>query len=269
MKLVTYRLADFEGSETIALGALRHDQVVRLDVSTRHDHHGLGSVEEYLSGLPGTQQRAKSIAGDSSDPGVPLAEVHLYPPIAHPKTVLVCRPTDDGIVTEPVKHPVITGHGDAIPASGRGTVRFGLRPQLGLVTPREMRLPLEHIEPAAYVLFNEVHIHDLESGEDSAVIGLGPFLVTPDEIPNPRALDVRVTFDRRDAWHGTTAYLHSPAEILFELQRKFQFEPGTLIGMGPLPGSFGVDGAEWLEPGETFTVAIDGLGELTQHLGSR
>lgn len=269
MKLVTYRLADFEGSETIALGALRHDRVVRLDVSTKHDHHGLGSVEEYLSGLPGTQQRARTIASDTSDPGVALDEVHLYPPVAHPRTVLVCRSTDDGIVAEPLNHPTITGPGDTIRVSAPGAVRFGLRPQLGLVTPREMRLPLEHIEPAAYVLFNEVHIHDLESGEDSAVIGLGPFLVTPDEIPNPRALDVRVTFDRRDAWHGTTAYLHSPAEILFELQRKFQFEPGTLIGMGPLPGSFGVDGAEWLEPGETFTVAIDGLGELTQHLGSR
>ena len=58
MKLVTYRLADFEGSETIALGALRHDRVVRLDVSTRHDHHGLGSVEEYLTGLPGTPASA-------------------------------------------------------------------------------------------------------------------------------------------------------------------------------------------------------------------
>ena len=242
MKLVTYRLADFEGSEMTAFGALHGDDVVRLDVAPGHDYSGLGSVEDYLAGLPGTHERAKAIVADASAPRVPLAAVHTLPALPHPVTVLACRPAPEGLHTDPVVDPIVSGPGRVIAKGEEAVSRYGIRPQLGIVTPKEMALPLEHIAPAAYVIFNEIHVHDIETGHQRVGVGLGPYLVTPDEVRDPLALEIRVTFRDRDPWHGVTAYEHGPHEILFELQRRYHFRAGTLIGLGPIPGSFGLDG---------------------------
>lgn len=77
MQLVTYRLADYEGSEMVALGAIRDGEVVRMDVSMRHPHQGLGSIEAYLDGLPGTRERAAAILADPEEPGIPIDQVRI------------------------------------------------------------------------------------------------------------------------------------------------------------------------------------------------
>jgi hypothetical protein len=271
MKLVTYRLADFEGSEMIAFGAIRGDEVVRLDVSVGHDHAGLGSVDEYLAGLPHTFDRASAIVRDRAEPGVPIADVHLYPALQHPPTVLVCSADPDGrIDTEALADPFISGPGDRINLHEPGSARFGLRPQLGVVSAQDTAIAAVEAKPAGYVIFNEVISHEMESGARSIGVGIGPYLVTPDEVPDPLALEVAVTFENRQRWHGSTSgYALRPPDMLFELHRRYTFRPGTLIGLGTIPGSFGLDGAEWLDHGESFIVTIDGLGALPQRFGPR
>lgn len=268
MKLANYRLADFEGSETVAFGAVRGSEVVRLDAGTNHDHAGLGSVEDYLMGLPETSDRARAILGDQSVPGTPLSRVRLLPALPAPPLVTVCTELGDIVRTEPVIEPTVHGPGDVVPKRYPGGAQYGLRPQLAVVTPNDMPEPTEPVEPAGYVLLTEIVSHDIESGEQRVDVGIGPFLTTPDEIGDPLDLAVTVTVDGSGPWRGnTSSYPIHPKEALFKQLQRQSFRPGSVMGLGRIEGSFGFDGDEWLRPGEVVTIAIDGLGELTLHLG--
>ncbi|WP_260612168.1 fumarylacetoacetate hydrolase family protein [Paenibacillus popilliae] len=66
--------------------------------------------------------------------------------------------------------------------------------------------------------------------------GIGPFLVTPDEIDNPLALDVDVRIGERLHWKGSTSeYSAHPAKVMEEVLKIFTPLPGTIIGMGTIP----------------------------------
>lgn len=40
--------------------------------------------------------------------------------------------------------------------------------------------------------------------------------------------------------------------------------PGTIIGMGTIPGCCGLDNNQWLLPGDQVEISIKGLGTLRQ-----
>jgi len=95
--------------------------------------------------------------------------------------------------------------------------------------------------------------------------GLGPFLVTPEEIQNPRALKVSVRIGDRAVWEGNTSgYSHSPEEALQYLRSIFNPAPGTVIGMGTIAGCCGLDRDEWIKPGDRIEITLEGLGTLHQ-----
>lgn len=268
MKFVNYRLADFEGSEATAFGAMRGSDVIRLDADADHDHTGLGSIEDYLMGLPDTRDRASTIVGDRSAPGTSLSKVRLLPALPAPPLVTVCSRLGDLVRTDPVIEPTIHGPGDVVPKHYPGGAQFGLRPQLAVVTPNDMPEPTDPVDPAGYVLLTEIISHDIESGEERVDVGIGPFLTTTDEIDDPLDLEITVTVRDRDPWRGnTSSYPIHPKEALFKLLQRQSFRPGSVVGLGPIEGSFGFDGDEWLKAGDVVTVAIDGLGEMTLHLG--
>lgn len=95
--------------------------------------------------------------------------------------------------------------------------------------------------------------------------GLGPFLVTPEEIQNPRALKVSVRIGDRAVWQGSTSgYSHSPEEALQYLRSIFNPAPGTVIGMGTIADCCGLDRDEWIKPGDRIEITLEGLGILRQ-----
>lgn len=130
-----------------------------------------------------------------------------------------------------------------------------------------------------YVIYNDVSARDVQLREmRSGVMGaakdmdagsvLGPFLVTPDEIADPLALDVTVTTSRGRRWTGTTRdYEMSPVDLLLALVARQSLTAGTIVGMGTIPDTCGLERDEWLEPGEGIDIAITGLGVLHQSFG--
>ena len=94
---------------------------------------------------------------------------------------------------------------------------------------------------------------------------LGPALVTTDEIRNPNTLRIRtvVNGETLQDWNTSDMIFDVPALISF-LSGSTTLEPGTVIMTGT---PHGVGGARtpprFLQPGDQVTVAIEGIGSLT------
>ncbi len=94
---------------------------------------------------------------------------------------------------------------------------------------------------------------------------LGPCLVTPDEIPNPNGLRIKTVLNGQamQDWTTEDMIFDVPALIAF-LSGSTTLLPGTVILTGT---PHGVGTARkppvYLQAGDTVTVAIDAIGELT------
>ena len=94
---------------------------------------------------------------------------------------------------------------------------------------------------------------------------LGPCLVTADEIPNPNALGIKTVFngEAMQDWNTDDMIFDVPTLIEF-LSGSTTLLPGTVILTGT-PHGVGMARKPpvWLQPGDTVTVEIEGIGELT------
>lgn len=176
-------------------------------------------------------------------------------------------------------HHSVSGPGDEIEWPDF-TAYLDIEPELALVTGPEPKRHVDRVKPAGYLIYNDASARDVQlaemlftgpasSKDFDTGNGIGPYLVTPDELTDPLALNVRVDFESRPTWHGSTQdYTHHPEELLANILRRRSLPPGTIIGMGTIPGCCGLDRNEWLQPGEAFTIRFDGLGHLQQRLGT-
>lgn len=176
-------------------------------------------------------------------------------------------------------HHSISGPGDEI-AWPDFTAYLDIEPELALVTGPEPQRRADRVAPAGYLVYNDVSARDAQLAEMLATgpasskdfdggNGIGPWLVTPDELDDPLAIDVRVDFAARPSWHGSTSgYTTHPEALLAHLLRRRSLPAGTIIGLGAIPGCCGLDRDEWLSPGEEFAIRFDGLGELRQRFGA-
>jgi 2-keto-4-pentenoate hydratase/2-oxohepta-3-ene-1,7-dioic acid hydratase in catechol pathway len=94
---------------------------------------------------------------------------------------------------------------------------------------------------------------------------LGPCLVTPDEIPNPNALKIKLDID------GEVLQDWNTDDMIFDVPRLIEFLsgsttllPGTVIMTGTPHGvGFARKPPRFLKPGEVVTVTIEKIGSLT------
>jgi 2-keto-4-pentenoate hydratase/2-oxohepta-3-ene-1,7-dioic acid hydratase in catechol pathway len=94
---------------------------------------------------------------------------------------------------------------------------------------------------------------------------LGPWIVTADEIPNPNALGIRTVLNGQTMqdWNTSDMIFDVPTLIEF-LSGSTKLLPGTVILTGTPHGvGFARKPPVFLQPGDTVTVSIDGIGELT------
>ncbi len=94
---------------------------------------------------------------------------------------------------------------------------------------------------------------------------LGPCLVTPDEIPNPNALRISTTVSGEvlQDWSTDDMIFDVPTLIEF-LSGSMTLLPGTVILTGT-PHGVGMARTppRWLRAGDSVTVEIEGIGQLT------
>jgi 2-keto-4-pentenoate hydratase/2-oxohepta-3-ene-1,7-dioic acid hydratase in catechol pathway len=93
---------------------------------------------------------------------------------------------------------------------------------------------------------------------------VGPELVTPDEVPDPQNLGIRLRLNGQTMQDSSTNQLvFGVAELIAYLSQIFTVEPGDLIFTGTPPGvGMARKPPVWLTPGDRVEVQIDRLGTL-------
>ncbi len=98
---------------------------------------------------------------------------------------------------------------------------------------------------------------------------LGPALVTTDEITNPNTLSIRTILNDEMVQNSNTADMIFDVPTLIEfLSASTTLLPGTVILTGT-PSGVGMASKppRWLKPGDSTTIEIEGIGQLTNPIG--
>lgn len=243
--------------------------------------------------LAGWQWRRKAALAvdyaDETGSGVyDATDVETHAPVMNPQKV-VCvglnyrdhaEEGDNPIPDEPVlfsKFPTaVTGPGSPVSWDPAFTEQVDYEAELVVVIGREAREvaredALDYV--AGYTIGNDVSARDLQHGDGQWVRGksldtfapIGPELVTGDEIDDPHGLDIWAEVNGDRLQESTTANLiFGVDELVSFCSRAFTLKPGDLLFTGTPPG-VGIyrEPPVLLEEGDTVTVGIEGIGELT------
>lgn len=97
---------------------------------------------------------------------------------------------------------------------------------------------------------------------------LGPYLVTPDEIPNVQRLNLWLDVNGKRMQTGNTKTMIFNVKKLVSYISDFMvLDPGDIITTGTPPGvGMGRKPARYLKPGDVVTLGADYLGEQSQEI---
>lgn len=97
---------------------------------------------------------------------------------------------------------------------------------------------------------------------------LGPWLVTKDEIPEPQNLSMFLDVNGERRQKGSTrTMIFNVAKIVSYVSHFMILEPGDVITTGTPPGvGMGMIPQQYLKPGDTMRLGIEGLGEQNQRV---
>jgi len=125
-----------------------------------------------------------------------------------------------------------------------------------------------------YTCFNEGSVRDFQKHTSQwtsaknfdQTAPLGPWIVTADEVPpGAKGLQVRTLVNGevlQDA--NTDGMIFNVAQIIAYVSQIMTLEPGDLIPTGTPAGvAMGRNPSPWLKPGDTVTIDIEGVGQLT------
>ncbi len=170
-------------------------------------------------------------------------------------------------------HRALIGDDDTI-GWPRYTSYLDVEPELGIVVGNA------ETAIAGYLIVNDASARDVQfpemfgggparSKDFDRSNGIGPWLVTPDEIADPLALNVEVAVGERFVWRGFTGeYTRRPEEVVAFTRTVFTPAPGTILAMGTIPDCTGLDNNEWPCPDDVVSIAFTGLGTLRQRIPS-
>ncbi|MCX7287100.1 MAG: fumarylacetoacetate hydrolase family protein [Rhodobacterales bacterium] len=94
----------------------------------------------------------------------------------------------------------------------------------------------------------------------------GPWLVTPDEVPDPQNLPMWLTVNGTKVQNGSTrTMVYGVAHLVSYLSQFFTLHPGDIISTGTPPGvGHGMKPPRYLKAGDVVELGIDGLGTQKQ-----
>lgn len=215
-----------------------------------------------------------------------IDEVTLRAPVSPRKIVAIGLNYRDHIEEaglDPPESPLVfakfpssmIGPGAPIVINPALTERVDWEVELGVVIGRSMRNvgtadALSHV--FGYTVANDVSARDLQFADGQWVRGksldtfcpVGPWVVSPDEIPDPQALRLRTRVNGELVQDASTAQMvFSVAELLAYCSASFTLEPGDLLLTGTPWGC-----GEFMTPrrslrdGDVVEVEIDGIGTL-------
>jgi 2,4-diketo-3-deoxy-L-fuconate hydrolase len=132
---------------------------------------------------------------------------------------------------------------------------------------------LDHV--AGYTIINDVSERSFQRERGGQFIKgksadtfapLGPWLVTSDEIPDPQKLALWLDLNGQRRQDATTADMIFPVDYLISHVSQFMtLMPGDVIATGTPAGvGLGCKPPEYLKPGDTLELGVEGLGRQRQ-----
>ena len=254
--------------------------MIELLARGRKYQQALGTITKWLAESRGSRKTVKGLF-------IPLMSARLRAPIARPGKITCIglnyadHAREQG--TEPPAQPIyflkswntICGPGDPILLPPNSTqvdyeaefaVVIGKR---GKNIPEERAL--EHV--GGYLVLNDVSARDMQFGDKQWYRGkscdtfapTGPWIVTPDELPDPNNLRISLTLNGQTMQDSNTRNLIFKVPFLISyLSQSHTWEVGDLISTGTPPG-VGVfrKPPVFLKPGDTVSITVEGIGTLT------
>ncbi|NJM81584.1 MAG: fumarylacetoacetate hydrolase family protein [Tabrizicola sp.] len=94
----------------------------------------------------------------------------------------------------------------------------------------------------------------------------GPWLVTPDEVPDPQNLPMWLSVNGEKVQNGSTkTMVYGVAHVVAYLSQFFTLHPGDIISTGTPPGvGMGMKPPRYLKAGDVVELGIEGLGTQKQ-----
>ena len=274
MRLVTYKDRD----RSIKPGVLLGEEIV--DISGQVD-----SIKSLIEGGPDALARLRnSLQGKTHR--IPLARVELLAPLQNPPRIfcLGLAYRDHAIET----HQEIP----KVPTIFLKLTSALNGPRSAVVLPKRTQQPDYEAEFAfvigtggknisadaweehifGYTIMNDVSARDVQMATSQWSLGksfdtfapLGPAIVTKDEVPDPHALDIKLTIGGEVLQHSNTRELiFRVPDLIAYLSAISSLEPGDIISTGTPAGvGLGRTPHRWLRPGETIVTEVEGLGQL-------
>jgi 2-keto-4-pentenoate hydratase/2-oxohepta-3-ene-1,7-dioic acid hydratase in catechol pathway len=225
-------------------------------------------------------------AADAQSQLLSLSEVEVQSPVLRPPKILAVGLNYADHIAETgmdkPKYPMIfnkqstSAHPPRAPFHlPRASSRLDYEGELGVVIGRPCRhVPKEraHEVIAGYTVVNDVSVRDWQVRVPTMTMGksfdthcpMGPWIVTPDEVPNPHDLELQTWVNGELRQHSNTKHLIFDCFTLIEhLSTAFTLEPGDVIATGTPSGvGIGFDPKRFLVAGDVVRIAIAGIGEI-------
>ena len=171
----------------------------------------------------------------------------------------------------------IVGCNDAV-VLPKGSVKSDWEIELGIVIGSKARYvskadALKYV--AGYCVVNDVSEREYQlergsqwdKGKGCDTFGpIGPWLVTPDEVPDPQNLAMWLEVNGKRVQNGSTkTMIFGVAHLVSYISEFMTLNPGDLITTGTPPGvGLGMKPPLYLKAGDTMKLWIQGLGEQNQ-----
>lgn len=297
------KLVSFKYTGRFALGIVENRQVIDLrQAAAAYQFKALdihADLKSFLTRGESAFEAAAELvdrivsAGDQAPAGtlVQLEDVRVLAPIRDPgKIVCVglnymdhCRETGTPVPKKPILFTKFTssiiGPGDPITWSPETSSQVDYEAELAVVIGKLGRnVPVEKAGEyiAGYTIVNDISARDAQFEDGQWIRGksfdtfcpMGPFLVTPDEFPNPQNAGIRCKVNGallQDS--NTREMIFNIHEIIAYISSTCTLYPGDVIATGTPHGvGFARTPPIYLQPGDSVEIEIDGLGKLQNHV---
>jgi len=160
----------------------------------------------------------------------------------------------------------------------KGSTKGDWEVELGIVIGRTARY-VKRGEAAAHIagftVFNDVSERAMQlegtgqwmKGKSADTFApVGPWLVTPDEVPDPQNLNIWLDVNGQRQQDGNTKTMEFGVHHLISyISNHMKLMPGDIIATGTPPGvGLGKSPPMFLKPGDEMRLGVEGLGEQRQ-----